>query len=203
KPLRDAVHNQLSPGLVPQLAVFRDQLPPGSTRSQVEALIAEIEKLTSLDEGALKGQVTPLEDNALRSQLAALLPPPNASLVDAISSLAQLMVSARQTVAARKVSPGDARRLVDLNITAAGVIQQRGNALLEGASKLSVKQGLQVLMALTDATFGVGLLGAREHEAAGGALRDLASASRQSRLHLTAKLAYAGRAVEWAQANAV
>jgi len=203
KPLRDAVHNQLSPGLVPQLAVFRDQLPSGSTRSQVEALIAEIEKLTSLDEGALKGQVTPLEDNALRSQFAALLPAPNANLVDAIFSLAQLMVSARQTVAARKVSPSDARRLIDLNITAAGVIQQRGNALLESGSKLSVKQGLQVLKALTDATFGVGLLGAREHEAAGGALRDLAGASRQTRQHLTSKLAYAGRAVEWAQANAV
>src|SRR5262245_40110477 len=41
KPLRDAIHNQLSPGVVPQLAVFRDQLPPGSTRSQVETLITE------------------------------------------------------------------------------------------------------------------------------------------------------------------
>ena len=203
KPLRDAVHNQLSPGLVPQLAVFRDQLPPGSTRSQVDTLIAEIRKLTSLDEGALKGQVAPLEDNALRTQLDALLPAPNANLVDAISSLARLMVSSRQTVAARKVSPGDARRLIDLNITAAGVIQQRGNALLEGGSKLSVKQYLQLLKALTDATFGVGLLGAREHEAAAGALRDLASTSQPSRLHLTTKLAYAGRAVEWAQANAV
>src|SRR5262245_52546028 len=68
KPLRDAVHNQLSPGLIPQLAVFRDQLPQGSTRSQVDTLIAEIGKLTSLDESALKGQVTPLEDSALRSQ---------------------------------------------------------------------------------------------------------------------------------------
>jgi hypothetical protein len=203
KPLRDAVHNQLSPGLIPQLAVFRDQLPQGSTRSQVDTLIAEIGKLTSLDESALKGQVTPLEDSALRSQLAALLPAPNTSLVDAISSLAQLMVAARQTVAARKVSPGDARRLVDLNITAAGVIQQRGNALVEGGSKLSVKQGLQVLKALTDATFGVGLLGTREHEAAGGALRDLVSTAQLSRPYLTAKLSYAGHAVEWAQANAV
>jgi len=57
KPLRDAIHNQLSPGLVPQLVVFRDQLPPGSTRAQVDALIIEIKRLTSLDEGALKSQV--------------------------------------------------------------------------------------------------------------------------------------------------
>ena len=42
KPLRDAVHNQLSPGLVPQLVAFRDPLPPGPTRTQVDELIAEI-----------------------------------------------------------------------------------------------------------------------------------------------------------------
>jgi hypothetical protein len=203
KPLRDAVHNQLSPGLVPQLEAFRDQLPPGSTRSQVDALMAEIKKLTSLDESALKSQVTPLEDNALRSRLAALLPAPNANPVDAISSLARLMVLARRTVAGRRVSPGDARRLIDLNITAAGVIQQRGNSLLERGSKLSVRQYLQLLQALSDATFGVGLLGEREREAADGALRDLASTSQQSRGQLTTKLAYAERAVEWAQANAV
>jgi pyruvate phosphate dikinase-like enzyme len=203
KPLRDAVHNQLSPGIVPQLAVYRDQLPPGSTRSQVEALITEIKKLTSLDEGALKSQLTSLQTESLRSQLASLLPAPNADPVVAISSLARLMVVARQTVAGRKVPPGDARRLIDLNITAAGVIQQRGNALLEGGTKLSVKQYLQLLEALSDATFGVGLLGEREHEAAGKALHDLASTSPQSREHLTTQLAYAGRAVEWSQANAV
>src|SRR5262249_40959994 len=106
KPLRDAVHNQLSPGIVPQLAVYRDQLPPGSTRSQVEALITEIKKLTSLDEGALKSQLTSLQTESLRSQLASLLPAPNADPVAAISSLARLMVVARQTVAGRKVSPG-------------------------------------------------------------------------------------------------
>jgi hypothetical protein len=202
KPLRDAIHNQLSPGLISRLEVFRDQLPPGPTRSQVEALITEIKKLTSLDEGALQSQVTPLENQALRSQLTALLPATNADPVDAISALARLMALARQTVAARKVSPGDARRLIDLNITAAGVVQQRGNVLVEGGSKLSVRQYLQFLKALSDATFGVGLLGERELEAASGALRDLTLASQQSRLHLTTKLAYAGRAVEWAQANA-
>jgi hypothetical protein len=106
-------------------------------------------------------------------------------------------------VAARKASSGDARRLIDLNITAAGVIQQRGNSLLERGSKLSVRQYLQLLQALSDATFGVGLLGEREREAADGALRDLASTSQQSRGQLTTKLAYAERAVEWAQANAV
>jgi len=203
KPLRDAIHNQLSPGLVPQLVAFRDQLPPGSIRSQVDELTAEIKKLTSLDEGELKSQVAHLEDAPLRSQLTDLFPALSADPVDAISSMGQLMVLARQRVAVRKVSSRDARRLIDLNITTAGVVQQRGNALLEGSAKLSAKRYLQLLNGLTDATYGVGLLGGREHEAATAALRDLLSASQQSRQHFTAKLTAAERAVEWAQANAV
>ena len=203
KPLRDAIHNQLSPGLVPQLVAYRDQLPPGSVRSQVDELTTEIKKLTSLNEGELKSQVANIEDAALRSQLTALLPAPSADPVDAISSLGQVMVLARQRVAARKASPRDARRLIDLNITTAGVIQQRGNALMEGNSKLSVKRYLQLLNGLTDATYGVGLLGNREHEAATAALRTLTSASQQSRQNFTLKLTAAERAVEWAQANAV
>ena len=203
KPLRDAVHNQISPGLVAQLAAFRDRLPPGATRNQVDELIAEMTKLTSLDESALKTQVAEVQDAALRSQLAALVPAASADPVEAISSLAQLMVLDRQTVAARKVSAADARRLVDLNITAAGVIQQRGNTLLQGGTSLSVKQYLQLLSALTDATYGTGLLGERERTASVDALHDLLAAPKQSRQEFTAKLQAAERAVEWAQTNAV
>ena len=203
KPLRDAVHNQISPGLVPQLAAFRERLPPGATRNQVDELIAEITKLTSLDESALKTQVDEVQDAALRSQVAALVPAATADPVEAISSLAQLMVLDRQTVAARKASAADARRLVDLNITAAGVIQQRGNTLLQSGTGLSVKQYLQLLSALTDATYGAGLLGERERTASIDALHDLLAAPQQSRHEFTAKLQAAERAVEWAQTNAV
>src|SRR5205823_6061152 len=51
--------------------------------------------------------------------------------------------------------------------------------------------------------YGAGLLGEREREAAGAALRDLMSAPRQSRRNFTAKLREAERVVEWAQSNAV
>jgi hypothetical protein len=203
KPLRDAVHNQISPGLVPQMAAFRDQLPQGATRNQVDELIAEITKLTALDERALRTQVAEVQDAALRSQVAALVPAANADPVEAIASLAQLMVLDRQTVAARKASAADARRLVDLNITAAGVIQQRGNTLLQSDTALSVKQYLQLLSALTDATYGTGLLGERERTASIDALHDLLAAAKQSRREFAAKLQATERAVEWAQSNAV
>src|SRR5262249_39786305 len=87
KPLRDAIHNQLSPGLVPQILAFGDRMPPGALRSQVEQLAAEIKKLTSLDERALSKQVAGIENESERSQLQALLPAANADPVDAIASL--------------------------------------------------------------------------------------------------------------------
>ena len=87
KPLRDAVHNQLSAGLIPQLEAYRDKLPPGSTRAQVDALIAEIGKLTAVDERALHEQVHGIEDAALRDELTRCCRPPNADPVDADRAL--------------------------------------------------------------------------------------------------------------------
>src|SRR6185369_16935838 len=49
KPLRDATHNQLSAALLPKLQLYRDRLPAGAVRTQVDALMAEIVKVTSLD----------------------------------------------------------------------------------------------------------------------------------------------------------
>jgi hypothetical protein len=202
KPLRDAIHNQLSPSLVPQLLTYRDQLAPGPVRTQIDELATEIQKLTSLDANALKTLVARIEDERLRSQLTTLLPVTDGEPVAAISSLAQLMVLARRTAGAHQGSPADARRLIDLAITVGGVIQQRGNALLESHTGLSTKQHLQLLSALTDAAYGAGLLGEREREAATTVLRDLMSAS-HSRQDFTLKLKEAERVVEWAQSNAV
>jgi phosphoenolpyruvate synthase/pyruvate phosphate dikinase len=66
-----------------------------------------------------------------------------------------------------------------------------------------VKQNLQLLAAFTDATYGVGLLNARERDAAGAALRDLLAAPTQSRAAFKDKLQEAERVVEWSQANAM
>ena len=70
KPLRDAVHNQISAGLIPQLEAYRNGLPQGSTRTQTDELIAEITKLTAVDTRALQSQVAEIQDAALRAQLS-------------------------------------------------------------------------------------------------------------------------------------
>lgn len=201
KPLRDAVHNQLSPGLVSQLVAFRATLPPGATRGQVDELIIELEKLTALNEQALTPQVAAIEDARVRARLAALMPAPGVDPVAAIAALGHVMAFARETVAARTVSPEDARRLVDLNVTAAAVIQQRGGALLESGSAVTVRAAVQLLAALTDASYGAGLLSRREWEAASGALRGLTATPRPQRADFVARLAAAERVVDWGQSS--
>lgn len=203
KPLRDAVHNQMSAGLIPRLVAHRDKLPAGSERTQIDEVIAEITKLTSADESALARQVAALEDDKVRTTLAPLVPTAANAKVDALSSLAQLMVQARQDIAARTVSAADARRLVDADITAAAAIQRRGSALLDDASGVTAGQYVQLLGALTDATYGAGLLTERERTAAGEALHHLGATSTSSRAAFQEKLARATRVVEWAQANTV
>ncbi|HXJ37294.1 MAG TPA: PEP/pyruvate-binding domain-containing protein, partial [Candidatus Eisenbacteria bacterium] len=202
KPLRDAVHNQMSARLIPDLAAYRDKLPPGPTRAQVDEMIAEITKLTSADESALVRQVGELQDATVRAKLGAVVPTPKTPAVDAVSSLAQIMSLARQAVAARTVGPADARRLVDLDITAAAAIQRRGSALLDDKTGLTVAQYLQLMSALTDATYGAGLLTARERAAAGDVLRELTSTPKPTRADFQRKLQEAERVVEWAQGNA-
>jgi Pyruvate phosphate dikinase, AMP/ATP-binding domain len=203
KPLRDAVHNQISGALIPKLVAYRDRQSPGSLRNQTEQLIAQITKLTTHDERALQGQVAEIQDAALRARLQALLPAESADPVEAVTALGTLMVLSRQAVAGRAVTPADARRLIDLNVAAAVELQRRASPLVGTGTSLTVRQNLQLLAAFTDATYGVGLLNARERDAAGAALRDLLAAPTQSRAAFKDKLREAERVVEWSQANAM
>ncbi len=202
KPLRDAVHNQMSAGLIPDLTAYRDKLPAGAERTQIDEMIAEITKLTSADESGLTRELGELQDAGLHAKLGALVPTDKTARVDAITSLGQLMVAARQAVAARAASPTDLRRLVDANIMAASAIQRRGSALLEDKAGFTATQHLQLLAALTDATYGTGLLTERERTASADVLRDLVTTKTLSRADLQRKLKEAERTVEWAQSNA-
>ncbi|MFN2427444.1 MAG: PEP/pyruvate-binding domain-containing protein [Candidatus Binatia bacterium] len=203
KPLRDAIHNQLSASLIPKVAAYRDQMAPGPVRTQVEGVIAELSKLTALDENALKSQLADLSDARLRSELTALLPGAGTEPVAAMTALGKFMLRARQAVAARHVSIPDVRRLIDLGITSGAVMQKRGAAMNEAGKPLSVRQDLELLAALTDAAYGTGQLVAREHEAASRTIAGMLAVASPERGSFTRELRQVGRVVEWAQANAL
>jgi hypothetical protein len=200
KPLRDAVHNQLSAGLIAPLATYRDRAT-GSIRKQVDEIILEIVKLTSLDETALAGLIASLQDEKVRAKVQSLMPDAKDDPVDEIRGLADIMVYARDTVTARAVPPAEQRRLIDLAIGAAQVIQSRGSKLLEDGKGLDVVQTLRLLGALTDGGYGAGLLNARERQSAEDAIDKLEAMTAPTRDEFTRTLVRAERVVEWAQGN--
>src|SRR5262249_12897432 len=180
---------------------YRDKAT-GSIRNQVDQIILEIVKLTSLDETALAGLVAGLQDEKIRSHVQSLMPDAKKDdPVEEIRGLADVMVYARDTVTARTAPPAEQRKLVDLAIGAAQVIQSRGSKLLESGTGLDVLETLKLLGALTDGGYGAGLLNARERQAADDAIAKLAKMSSPTRDEFTRTLVRAERVVEWAQGN--
>ena len=199
KPLRDAVHNQISAAQIPRIEAYRDKLAAGETRDMVDELIAEMRKLTSLDDSALREQIPGIEDATVRNQLEKALPGKDARPLARIKALAGMLVDVRNAVEARKVSPSDRRRLIDLAITAAAVINKEGGERLTAEPPISVRQDVALLVALTNATYGSGLLMEREREAAVKNLDGLLKNRSLTRGELQEHVARAARVIEWAQ----
>jgi len=200
KLLRDATHNQLSAALIPPLQAYRDPLPDGAVRRQIDELIAEIAKVTSFDDSVLRAQIAALDTKPLATELSAKVPAASADSVDAIAGLADVMVRARRAVAAREGPPADARRLIDIAITSAALIQARGSAWLE--TKGTAKEHLRVLAALVDAAYGSGLLTERERAEGSRMLAPLLGAGSVSQADLAAGMRRIERVVEWAHLSA-
>ncbi len=199
KPLRDQVHNQISAPQIAKIRAYRDSLKPGKARDLCDELIAEIRKLTSLDEDALRAQLPAIADATLRGELEAQVPAQGSGALESIADLADLMRTARRRVEAKQGSAADRRRLIDLAITAAAVIQQRGAALLRDGDPLTARQHVELMVALTNAAYGGGLLMERERAAAVGGLERLLADASLTRDVLKQHLAQAARVVEWAQ----
>lgn len=199
KPLRDQIHNQISAPQIAKVRAYRDGLPAGDVRDQCDELIEEIRRLTSLDEDALRSQLPDIEDEATRAELEAQLPAAGSDALTSIAALAELMSGARRRVEAKEVPAADRRRLVDLAITAAAVIQQRGSALLAGKEELTARQHVELMLALIDAAYGGGLLMERERDAATADLKALLGGGPVMRKALEEHLLRAARVVEWAQ----
>ena len=199
KPLRDAVHNQISAAHIPRLQAYRDQQSDAAVKARVDELIVEVQKLTSLDDSALRAQIVELEDAATRKGLEGQLPAQGAAAVASIAAYGDIMKSARGAVEARKVSPPDRRRLIDIAITASAVVQQAGTALLASNPPPTGRQLVELLMAATNAAYGSGLLMEREREAATANLAGLLEDKAPKRAEIVEQLAQAARVVEWAQ----
>ena len=203
KPLRDAVHNQVSASLIPLLEDYRDNRASEKTAQMTEDLINEIRVLTALEVSALTEDVASIEDPDLKAQLSDLLNrAANGDGVVTMILLGEMMRNARDAVAEGTVSAADRRRAIDLNVIASTVMQSEGARVIEREDML-VSEAIVMMRALVDGSYGVGLLSSREREAAAANLDKLLAHQEVARSDLVQVTALAERVVEWAQNSAV
>ena len=225
KPLRDAVHNQISASLIPLLEGYSKNRAGPRAKKMTDELIAEIRALTALNVDALDSDIAAIEDTGLRDTLADLSAKAAAAEgIETMARIGEMMKIARIAVAERKVSPADRRRAIDLNVIASAVLQSEGSRILDKGT-MTVGQAIAMMRALVDGSYGVGLLSARERTAAAENLNRLyvlraaglvaaknaaqSGSSAESpqptllRTELVHTLSLAERVVEWAQNSAV
>ena len=199
KPLRDQVHNQISAAQIPKIEAYRATQQPGERRDLVDELLVEMRRLTALDASALREQVAEVEDASTREAIAAQIPDGPIDSLESLASLTSLMRDLRNRVEGGTLSPGDRRRLVDLVVTAAAVVQQKGMEIVSSGVLETVGDQVDAMIALIDSAYGTGLLMERERAAAIADLESLRSKRRVRRHELQSYLDRASRVVEWAQ----
>jgi pyruvate,water dikinase len=205
KPLRDAVHGRISASLIPLLADYRDKLPTSKKKEKgdITELITDIEKLTSLDESILIPQIDSLSSNETKDLLKVLVGRKDDDPVKNITTMAELMVLSRLTAAGKNVTASDRRKLVGINVTGAAVIQSLGSKLMDNGGPQTVKEYLQLLRALANATYGSGLISDRESKAITADFDVMLAQNSWNREAFTALLKQAQRVIEWAHASTV
>lgn len=205
KPLRDATHNRVSVTLIPKLAAYRDALPSsaGKERADIDVLIDEVRKLTALDERALRPEIEAIEGSALRDQLIALLPGEDTDPVAAIEALGTFMAWVRLAVGMDATTRTDRVRLVQMNVTAATAVQNRGRKLLDAGGPATVAEHLRLLAALTNAAYGTGLLSPRERSATREQIERLLARESIDRDAFLRTLKKIERTIEWGHHSAL
>ena len=204
KPLRDAVHGRIATSLLPMLLQYRNHLALSrrKERRRINELITLIRQLTSLDETILKPQINTISSTTIKEQLKKMVLHKTDTPGRNIVRLAKLMVLARHAVAAKQVTPADARRLVGINVTAVAVIQSLGGKLMDNGGPDTVREYLQFLQALANATYGTGLISERERKAISADFDLLLARESWSCKDFADGLKPAARVIEWSHAGA-
>ena len=198
KPLRDAVHNRISAGEIPRIKSFRDALRPDQDRRPYDELIEALMLLTAIDEKSHYSEIAGLDDGQTRVSLTRMLQ--SIDLADPLSmatSLGKLLVESRSAVTQKSLTSRDSRRLIDISIMAAHLVHNSCARLIDEGLPLTLRQHIMILAALTDASYGVGLLSRREHASSREKLVRMLD-TKQIPLEGLNEFLQADRTVEWA-----
>jgi hypothetical protein len=202
KPVKDLVHNRLSPSLVPLIEDFQKKHPQDSKNAQKYARLAKmIRSLTHVDQSQLKGYLPDISEPGIRALVKNILGIPKNAPLKLLHNLADLVVASRETVAAKEIKPEEAVTLINLNVSANLLILMTANRLMELDRDWTVRELISILKDTLAGSYGSGLMSHREYETGILTLNKLLNKKDITLGNANRSLNRAGLAVEWAQAS--
>jgi hypothetical protein len=202
KPVKDLVHNRLSPGLVPLIEDFKKKHPQDRKNAEkYTRLIQMIKSLTYVDQSQLKGYLPDIANAGIRDRVKAILQIPKNAPLRLLHNLAELVVVCRETVAAKSIKPEEAVNLINLNVSANLLILMTTNRLMELNREWTVKELIDILKDTLAGSYGAGLMSHREYKTGILTLNKLLNKKDLTLGDANRTLNRAGLAVEWAQAS--
>ena len=202
KPVKDLVHNRLSPGLIPMIEDFQKNHPQDKKNAgKYKRLVELIKGLTYVDQSQLKGYLPNISDKEIHGRVEKILGIPKNAPLTLLHNLAGLVVVSRETVAAKKIEPEEAVELINLNVSANLITLMTANRLMELDRTWSARELMRILKDLLAGSYGAGLMSHREYESGINALNKLLRAKDLTIGRAYRTLNRAGRPVEWAQAS--
>ena len=202
KPVKDLIHNQISPGLVQSVQKYMAE-NPSKARSdpRYAQLVGALQKLTRVDRNDLKEYLPKITDTRVKRQLEAVVQTNNISPQVELGKLADLLIASRQALAGRKIAPEQAVELVNLNVSANLLLHLTANELIAQKRAWPVKDLLQMAKELLGGVYGAGLISDRELASACSTIDELLAKNRITAGELHADLNRLNRVAEWAQAS--
>ncbi len=202
KPVKDLVHNRLSPGLMPLIEDFRKKHPQDKkNQKNYPRLIELIRSLTNVDKNQLKEYLPDISDPGIKALIKKILDIPKNAPLRLLRNLADLVVVSRETVALKEVKPEEAVTLVNLNVSANLLILMTTNRLMDLDRDWTVRELLDILKDTLAGSYGAGLMSHREYETGVRTIDKLLHRENLTLGDANRSLNRAGLAVEWAQAS--
>lgn len=202
KPVKDLIHNRISPGLV---RLLKDYMAanPRKARSdpRYARLVGALQRLTRVDRNDLKEYLPRVTDAGVKTRLNAVLQKSAESPMVELERLSDLLVASRRAVAGRKIAPEEAVELVNLNVSANLLLHLTADQIIGEKKPWPVKDLLRMAKDLLGGIYGAGLISNRELTAACSTVDTLLAENRITVGELHTDLNRLNRVAEWAQAS--
>ncbi|MDY7036615.1 MAG: hypothetical protein SV375_10710, partial [Thermodesulfobacteriota bacterium] len=202
KPVKDLLHNRLSPGLIAFIEDFQKKHPKDKKNAKnYKKLIACVKQLTLVDKSELREYIPKISDGSIKQRIRAILKINQQSPLILLNNLADLVVASRQIIAEKKIGPDEAVELINLNISANMLLQVTSTRLMDLEKTWTARELLGILRDLMAGSYGSGLMSHREYDTAMALVNNLCEAKNLTIGEVCRNLNQLTRVVEWAQAS--